>query len=604
MNEEALKLKLKILPEKPGIYQYFDAEGTIIYVGKAKNIRKRVSSYFLKNQDNEKTRILVKKIQDIQYLVVDSELDALLLENNLIKQYQPRYNILLKDDKTYPWICIKKEPFPRVFSTRRMVKDGSTYFGPYANVKALNTLLRLFKDLFPLRTCTLDLAQNKIEEKRYKVCLEYHIGNCKAPCVGKESRDTYNEYLSQIQHVLKGNSFALIQQLKKEMQQYAAEYAYEKAHEVKLRIEALENYQAKSTVVSPTIHEVDVFTLISSEKSAFFNYLVISNGSIIQGYSAEIKKKLDENDSEIAAYLLPELRLRFQSQSKEILLENELDLNIPAAQLVVPQRGDKKHLIDLSLRNATFFRLEKLKQEKIKNPERHTDRIMEQMKHDLRLTEKPVHIECFDNSNIQGNYPVSACVVFKDGKPSKKEYRHFNVKTVVGPDDFATMEEVVYRRYKRLLDENQPLPQLIVIDGGKGQLGSALKALEKLDLRGKIAIIGIAKRLEEIFFPGDSIPIYLDKRSESLKIIQFLRNEAHRFGITHHRNKRSKGSFNSELENISGIGPKTITDLMKYFKTVSAIKKASEKEIEAVIGLAKAKLIRQYFQSEATEKEA
>jgi excinuclease ABC subunit C len=595
MSPEEIKLKLRLLPEKPGIYQYFDASGTIIYVGKAKNLKKRVSSYFSKSHDNAKTTILVRKIEDIQYLVVETELDALLLENNLIKKYQPRYNIQLKDDKTYPWICIKKEPFPRVFTTRQVIRDGSQYFGPYANVKVMHTLLNLLKELYPLRTCSLDLAANKIEENRYKVCLEYHIGNCKGPCVGHQKQAEYDEYITQIQTILKGNISFVLTHLRKIMQEFAENYAFEEAQSVKEKIISLEKYQAKSTIVSPTVHEVDVVTLVSDEKNAFVNYLVINNGSIIHGFTAEVKKKLDETDAEILAYVLPEMRLRFDSQSKEVLLENELDLELPGIQFFVPQRGDKKHLVELSARNAKFYRLEKLKQEKIKNPERHTERILEQMKKDLRLAELPIHIECFDNSNIQGTNPVSACVVFKDAKPSKQDYRHFNVKTVVGPDDFASMEEAVFRRYRRLLDENQPLPQLIVIDGGKGQLGAALKALEQLDLRGKIAIIGIAKRLEEIFFPGDSIPIYLDKRSETLKIIQHLRNEAHRFGITHHRNRRSKGAFQSELESIPGIGPKNLETLLKQFKTISAIKTASEESLAAVIGKAKGKLVWEYF---------
>lgn len=595
MSPEEIKLKLRLLPEKPGIYQYFDASETIIYVGKAKNLKKRVSSYFSKSHDNAKTTILVRKIEDIQYLVVETELDALLLENNLIKKYQPRYNIQLKDDKTYPWICIKKEPFPRVFPTRQVIRDGSQYFGPYANVKVMHTLLNLLKELYPLRTCSLDLAANKIEENRYKVCLEYHIGNCKGPCVGHQKQAEYDEYIAQIQTILKGNISSVLTHLRKIMQEFAENYAFEEAQSVKEKIISLEKYQAKSTIVSPTVHEVDVVTLVSDEKNAFVNYLVINNGSIIHGFTAEVKKKLDETDAEILAYVLPEMRLRFDSQSKEVLLENELELELPGIQFFVPQRGDKKHLVELSARNAKFYRLEKLKQEKIKNPERHTERILEQMKKDLRLAELPIHIECFDNSNIQGTNPVSACVVFKDAKPSKQDYRHFNVKTVVGPDDFASMEEAVFRRYRRLLDENQPLPQLIVIDGGKGQLGAALKALEQLDLRGKIAIIGIAKRLEEIFFPGDSIPIYLDKRSETLKIIQHLRNEAHRFGITHHRNRRSKGAFQSELESIPGIGPKNLETLVKQFKTISAIKSASEESLAAVIGKAKGKLVWGFF---------
>lgn len=595
LSEEEIKLKLQLLPPKPGVYQYFDAEGTIIYVGKAKNLKNRVSSYFNKNQESGKTRMLVRKISDIQYMVVDTEIDALLLENNLIKKYQPKYNIQLKDDKTYPWICIKKEPFPRVFSTRRVIRDGSIYFGPYPSVKVLNTLLTLLKELYPLRNCALDLSKQRIEERRYKVCLEYHIGNCKGGCVGKESSYQYDEYIQQIENILKGNLNSVISVLKNLMQEYAANFQFELAHEIKQKIEIIEQYRSKSTIVSPSIHEVDVLTLVEDDKSAFVNYLVISNGSIIHGYTSEVKKKLDETPEDIIGFVLPELREKFSSQSREVLLSTSINLKLAGITFSVPQIGDKKHLVELSKRNAKFYKLEKLKKDKIVNPERHTERILEQIKKDFRLQDLPIHIECFDNSNIQGTHPVSACVVFKNAKPSKQDYRHFNVKTVEGPNDFATMEEVVYRRYKRLLDENQSLPQLIVIDGGKGQLSSALLALEKLNLRGKVAIVGIAKRLEEIFFPGDSLPIYIDKRSESLKVIQYLRNEAHRFGITHHRDRRSKAAIDSELMQIEGIGPKTQMNLMKEFRTVSKIKIADIEEIEKIIGKSKAKLVWNYF---------
>jgi len=596
--KEHLQLKLKTLPEKPGIYQYFDAGGTIIYVGKAKNLKKRVSSYFNKTQENGKTVMLVKRIADIQYMVVDTELDALLLENNLIKKYQPKYNIQLKDDKTYPWICIKKEPFPRVFSTRNVIRDGSNYYGPYPSGKVMHTLLSLIKELYPLRNCAYDLAANKIEEKRYKVCLEYHLGNCLAPCVGHESKAHYDEKIAQIENLVKGNITSVMQFLKDKMVQHASNHEYELAQEMKVKLQTLENYKAKSTIVSPSIHEVDVCTLLDEPDAAFVNYLCIHNGSIIHAYTAEVKKKLNETREEVLSYVLPELRERFSSVSKEVLLDEKLDLKLEGIQFSVPQRGDKKHLVELSLRNAKFYRLEKTKQEKIVDPERHTKRILEQIKTDFRLTELPVHMECFDNSNIQGTNPVSACVVFKNGKPSKADYRHFNVKTVEGPDDFASMEEAVYRRYRRLLEEGQSLPQMIIIDGGKGQLSAALKALEQLDLRGKVAIVGIAKRLEEIFFPGDSLPIYIDKRSESLKVVQFMRNEAHRFGITHHRNRRSKGALTSELTSITGIGPKTQEDLMKAFKTVSAIKGASMDSLVSVIGAAKAKIVHSYFSTE------
>lgn len=596
-EKESIRLKLKVLPNKPGVYQYFDKSGKIIYVGKAKDLKKRVSSYFNKNLDSGKTRVLVRQIEDIKYIVVDTELDALLLENNLIKKYQPKYNIQLKDDKTYPWICIKKEPFPRVFTTRRMIKDGSKYFGPYPSVKVVNTLIELIRDVYPLRSCTLDLSDKKIQEGKHKVCLEYHIGNCKGPCIAEESSEDYDQYIKDIEHIVKGNLSAVIKSLKAMMQECAANLQFEEAQSIKSKIETIERYKAKSTVVSPTIHQVDVITMVQDQKSAFVNYLVINNGAIIHGYTVEVNKKLDESPSDIIGYVLPELRDRFKSLSKEILVEDSLDLELEGVTFFTPQRGDKKALIDLSSRNAKFYQMEKVKQEKIKNPERHTERILEQIRVDFRLQDSPVHIECFDNSNFHGTHAVSACVVFKNAKPSKKDYRHFNIKTVEGPDDFASMEEAVYRRYKRLLDEGESLPQLIVIDGGKGQLSSSLKALDKLNLRGKIAIVGIAKKLEEIFFPGDSLPIYIDKRSESLRVIQYLRNEAHRFGITHHRNKRSKSALISEITQIKGIGEKTYEELIKTFKSINGVKNASERELIEVVGNAKAKIILEYFKS-------
>ncbi|MCR9171508.1 MAG: excinuclease ABC subunit UvrC [bacterium] len=593
---EKIRNKLKVLPEKPGVYQYYNRAGTIIYVGKAKNLKKRVSSYFNKNQDSGKTRILVKRIVDIKYIVVDSELDALLLENNLIKKYQPKYNIQLKDDKTYPWICIKNEPFPRVFTTRRVIKDGSKYFGPYPSVKVVNTLLELIRDVYPLRSCALDLSEKKIREGRHKVCLEYHLGNCKGPCEGKETPEEYDQYIKDIQHILKGNLGAVIRSLKELMQQHAENLEFEEAQNLKQKIDTIQRYQAKSTVVSPTIHEVDVITVVQDPKMAFVNYLVIHNGSIIHGLTVEVAKKLDESEAEIIQYVLPQMRERFNSQSKEVLVANPMDLDTEEYSFFTPMRGDKKSLVELSTRNATFYQLEKRKHEKIVNPERHTERILETIKKDFRLDTLPVHIECFDNSNFHGTHAVSACVVFKNGKPSKKDYRHFNIKTVDGPDDFASMEEAVFRRYKRLKEEEQPLPQLIVIDGGKGQLSSAVKALDDLGIRGQIAIVGIAKKLEEIFFPGDSYPIYIDKRSESLKVIQHLRNEAHRFGITHHRNKRSKAALVSEITQIKGIGEKTFEELIRNFKSINRVRNASHEELAEVIGKAKARIVFDYFQ--------
>jgi excinuclease ABC subunit C len=592
-----LNEKIKTLPEKPGVYQYFDDTGKIIYIGKAKNLKKRVNSYFTKNHDTAKTRILVRKIHDMHYIVVDTEQEALLLENNLIKKYLPKYNIALKDDKTYPWICIKNERFPRIFSTRRVIKDGSKYFGPYPSVYVVNTLLDLMRELYPLRNCNYDLSQEKIDGGKYKVCLEYHIGNCKAPCVGKEKEETYNEYIDQIEHIVKGNISSVIRMLKDKMQDSAERFAFEEAQETKQKILALEKYRAKSTVVSPTIHQVDVITIERSENKAFVNYLVINNGTIINGFTVEVKTKLDETDEEILIFALLDMRDKFHSQSTEILIENAEDFKLDGLTFFTPQRGDKKHLLDLSQRNAKYFKLQQKKQEALKNPEIKVERLLKTIQSDFRLKELPVHMECFDNSNIQGTNPVSACVVFRNGRPSKKDYRHFNIKTVEGPDDYESMREALYRRYKRMVEEGQDLPQLVIVDGGKGQLSAGLDALEKLGLRGKIPIVGIAKRLEEIFFPGDNIPLYIDKKSESLKVIQHMRNEAHRFGIEHHRNRRSKGALVSELIQIKGIGDKTQEDLMKHFKTVSKIKAASEEELTAIIGNSKAKILLNHFNS-------
>ena len=594
-----IELILRTLPDNPGVYQYFDDSGKIIYVGKAKNLKKRVNSYFNKNDLDGKTSMLVRKIRDIQYIVVNTEMDALLLENSLIKKYQPRYNIQLKDDKTYPWICVKNEAFPRIFSTRRVVKDGSKYYGPYPSGRMMHALLDLIRRLYPLRTCSLDLSQSAIEKKHYKICLEYHIGNCKGPCEGRQEERAYANYMDDIHDILKGNITSVIRKIKELMQQEAAAYRFEEAQMLKEKCELLEHYKSKSTVVSPTVSEVDVFSVLDDDNSFFVNYLVIKSGSIIHGFTSEIKKKLNETYDEIVGFVLPELRERFQSPSSEVLVEKLPEITLEGVRFFVPQRGDKKELLNLSLRNTKAYRMDKLKQQKIKDPEAHKNRILTQIQKDFRLKELPVHIECFDNSNFQGTNAVSACVVFKDGKPSTKDYRHFNILTVDGPDDFASMEEAVFRRYKRLLEEEQQLPQLIVIDGGKGQLSASLKALERLELRGKIPIVGIAKRLEEIFFPGDSLPLYLDKRSESLKVIQHMRNEAHRFGITHHRNKRSKNALVSELAQIKGIGPRTYEELMTHFKSVKRIKSASLDALITVVGAAKGKIVYAFFHSEA-----
>ena len=597
MTLNPVELQIQTLPDSPGVYQYYDKEGKILYVGKAKNLKKRVQSYFTKQHDNYKTAVLVKKIVHIKHIVVPTETDALLLENNLIKKLQPRYNVLLKDDKTYPWICIKKEPFPRVFSTRKMIKDGSEYFGPYTNFKTVNTLLELIKELYPLRTCNYDLSKNNVDSHKYKVCLEYHIGNCKGPCEGYEALDKYQNQIQAIREILKGNFKESLKDFKNVMTQLAVNMQFEEAQKIKEKIEILENYQAKSTILNPKITNVDVFSIVSDESMAYVNFLQISHGAIIRSHTLELKKKLDETDQELLPLAVIELRERFQLTSREIVVPFEIDLG-ENIKINVPKLGDKKAVLDLSERNAKYFRLDQLKQIKIVDPDRHTNRIMAQMKKDLRLSVEPRHIECFDNSNIQGTNPVSACVVFKDGKPSKKDYRHFNIKTVEGPNDFASMEEVVYRRYKRLLEENEPLPQLIIIDGGKGQLSAALKSLEQLELRGKIAIIGIAKRLEELFYPEDPVPLYLDKKSETLKTIQHLRNEAHRFGITHHRDKRSKAALQTSIETIPGIGEKTMIMLLQHFKSVKRIKEATEKEISDVIGVSKAKKISDFYKNE------
>ena len=594
MTKPTIALQIQTLPDNPGVYQYYDKHGKILYVGKAKNLKKRVSSYFNKIHDTAKTNVLVKKIVTIKHIVVPTETDALLLENNLIKTLQPRYNVLLRDDKSYPWLCIKKEPFSRIFSTRRMVKDGSEYFGPYTSFKTVHTILDLIKELYPLRTCNFDLSANNIESGKFKVCLEYHIGNCKGPCEGYETVAEYQKQVDAIREILKGNFKESLKDFKRKMMELAQEMHFEEAQKIKEKIEILENYQSRSTIINPKITNIDVFSIVSDESAAYVNFLQISHGSIIRSHTMEIKKKLEETDEELLELAIIELRERFQLLSKEIIVPFEVDLG-ENIKITVPQLGDKKQILDLSIRNAKFYRIEQLKQLQIVDPDRHVNRIMAQMQKDLRLPIEPRHIECFDNSNIQGTNPVSACVVFKDGKPSKKDYRHFNIKTVEGPNDFASMEEVVYRRYKRLLDENQPLPQLIIIDGGKGQLSSALKSIDDLGLRGKITIIGIAKRLEELFYPGDSIPLYLDKKSETLKVIQQLRNEAHRFGITHHRDKRSKAALNSSIESIPGIGEKTMTTLIQHFKSVKRLKLATEKEISEVVGLSKAKKITDFY---------
>lgn len=592
---DSLKSLVSALPDNPGVYQFFNKDGKIIYVGKAKNLKKRVTSYFAKNHDSAKVRIMVDKIAEIRHIVVESESDALLLENNLIKKYQPRYNILLKDDKTFPWICIKNERFPRVYSTRNVVSDGSVYFGPYTSASMVRTLLDLFKHLFPLRNCGYELSDEKIAAGKYRTCLEFHIGNCKAPCVGFYDEESYRKNIDQIKEILKGNLSSVLGFLKQTMISYASDYKYELAEEIKQKIQLLERFQAKSTVVNSSINNVDVFSIKVDNETAYVNFIKVINGAILQAHTIELEKRLDETPAELLAYGITELRQRLFSNAREILVPFLPEMKLDGVKFLIPKIGDKLKLLELSQRNVSYYHLEKRKQESLKQPKTHTERLLETIQRDLQLDEPPVHIECFDNSNIQGTNPVAACVVFKNARPSKRDYRHFNIKTVEGPNDFASMIEIVYRRYKRLIDENQSLPQLIVIDGGKGQLSAAVTSLTQLGIQDKVTIIGIAKRLEEIFFPDDPIPIYLDKNSETLKVIQHLRNEAHRFGITFHRQKRSKGMIHSELNDIQGIGPKAIELLFQQFKSIETIRQASIEELATVIGQAKAQLVHSYF---------
>lgn len=601
MSSFDYKKALKDIPHKPGVYQYFDIEDKLIYIGKAKDLRNRVSSYFVKDkQINGKTRVLVSKIRRIQFTIVDTEIDAWLLENSLIKKHQPRYNIMLKDDKTYPWIVIKKEPFPRVFSTRRMVKDGSTYLGPYASVGMMHTILDLIKETYTLRTCNLPLTTENINAGKFKVCLEYQIGNCKGPCQNYQTKDDYETNIAEIKDILNGKIGNVIKDVRQVVKTAAEELNFELAHNYQKKLSVLEKYQSKSTVVSSAITNIDVVSIASDERYAFVNYLKVMNGAIIQTQTIEIKKRLDESDEELLSIAIAEFRTKFKSTSREIIVPFEIPLEDMNLKLTLPKLGEKKKLLELSQKNVLFFKKEKLNQYEKLNPELKTERVLTQMKNDLRLTQLPYHIECFDNSNFQGKYPVSAIVVFKDAKPSKKDYRHFNVKTVEGPNDFATMEEAVYRRYKRMLEENQSLPQLIIIDGGKGQLSSAVSSLKKLGIDKKVTVIGIAKRLEELYYPNDSLPMYLDKKSETLKIIQQLRDEAHRFGITFHRKKRDKGTLKTELEEIEGIGKNTAEKLLTHFKSVKRIKEASAEELSKLLNKKQVITLVKYFKDTET----
>ncbi len=585
---------VKALPKAPGVYRYFDKNGTIIYVGKAKNLKNRVSSYFLSKNLNRKTQTLVNQICDLEYTVVDSESEALLLENVLIKRLQPKYNILLKDDKTYPWVCITHEDFPRILYTRQKDKNGE-YFGPFSSIHTIKTLLALIQQLYPIRSCKHNITEQNIKNGKYDICLNYHIGNCMGPCIGKINKEEYATYISEVRKIFKGDLHLVQEFIKEKMQNHAQKLEFEEASKYKQKLDALENYRSKSTVVNTNISNIEAYGFAKDINSCFVSYLRIQNGTIIATHSVEIKKRIEETDEDILAYAVVEIRDELKSNLKNIILPFKIDFPIEDVKIEYPQKGDKGKILELANRNAKFFMLEKHKQIEDKDPEKHTQRKLETLKADLMMNELPVHIECFDNSNIQGTNPVASCVVFKNAKPSKKDYRHFNIKTVVGANDFASMEEIIYRRYRRLLDEGEPLPQLIVVDGGKVQLAFAVKSLKKLNLVGKVTIIGIAKRLEEIFFPDDNIPLYLDKNSESLKIIQQARDEAHRFGITFHRNKRSANFIKSELDDIKGIGPKTKTILLKELKTISGIKEATIEKLTEILGSAKAKIVYEYF---------
>lgn len=597
MKEFDYRSDLKNIPQKPGVYQFWSETGELIYIGKAKNLKNRVSSYFKKDdyRINAKTKVLVSKIKKITFTIVDTEIDAWLLENSLIKKHQPKYNILLKDDKTYPWIIIKNEKFPRIFWTRKIIRDGSTYFGPYASVGMMHTILGMIKEIYPIRTCSLPLSNENINAGKFRVCLEYQIGNCKGPCQAFQTEEDYNQNISEIKDILNGKTGAIIKRLKNQLEDSVAELNFELSHQLKLKYDSLEHYQSKSTIVSSSITNVDVFSIATDEKHAFVNFLKVMNGTIIQTQTLEIKKRLDETDEEILSLAITELRNRFNSQSNEIIVPFEIDLPDSGIRFTIPKLGEKKKLLELSQKNVIFFKREKLNQYEKLNPELRTDRLLNLMMKDLRLNQLPRHIECFDNSNFQGDFPVSAIVVFRDAKPAKKDYRHFNVKTVVGPDDFATMEEAVFRRYRKLLDEGETLPQLIIIDGGKGQLSSAIKSLKLLGIEKQVTVIGIAKRLEEIYYPGDQYPLYLDKKSETLKIIQQLRDEAHRFGITFHRKKRNKATLSTELENIQGIGRTTAEKLLRHFKSVKKIKEATEAQLLEVLNKSQTQSILKYF---------
>ncbi|MBS3774293.1 MAG: excinuclease ABC subunit C [Bacteroidales bacterium] len=597
-ESDLLNEKVASLPNKPGVYQYLDKKGEVIYVGKAKDLKKRVSSYFNKSRyENHRLQILVSRIHDIQYIVVESESDALLLENNLIKKYQPRYNVQLKDDKTFPWICIKNEPFPRVFSTRNVINDGSMYYGPYTSANMVRVLLDLVRQLYPLRTCNYNLTQENIEKGKFKECLEYHMGNCKAPCIGYQTEEDYNRAIENIRRILKGDIQEVIHYMKNLMNEYASNYRFEEAQSLKEKIHLLEKYKSRSTVVNPRIDNVDVFSTLEKGKSFYINYLKVTSGRIVQSHTLELKKKLDEDPGELLQVGITEIREKLKSRSKELVVPYAIDYPVNGIKVTVPKKGDKKRLLELSERNLKYYHFEKEKRNEKINRKFSKTKEMEQLREDLRMQQLPNHIECFDNSNIQGSNPVASCVVFRNGKPSKNEYRQYNIKTVEGPDDYASMREVVFRRYRRLLNEGEELPQLIVIDGGKGQLSAALESLRELDIHKQITIIGIAKKLEEIFLPDDPVPLYLDKNSSSLRTIQHLRDEAHRFGVRFHRQKRSQSFTSNELENIQGIGPQTARKLLEKYGSTAEVKKLDPETLEQEVGKSKAKAIINHFAS-------
>ena len=601
MNSEELKHFLKNLPEKSGVYRYYDENGTIIYVGKAKNLKRRVSSYFNKEQESPKTRVLVSKIAEIKFTVTDSEYDALLLENNLIKKHQPRYNVMLKDDKTYPWICIKNEAFPRIFSTRKRLNDGSKYFGPYSSVKSMNTLLEVLRDVYPFRTCKMPLTAENIDKGKYRVCLDYHIKKCLGPCQGFQSEAEYRKNILLATKLIEGDIRFVIKALHAEMMQYAEAWEFEKAQAIKLKINSMENYQAKSTVVNPNIHDTNVFGFTEDDESAFVSYFKVMNGAIVQTQNLEVRKKIEESKEDLLAMAILELRARAEDHTHEILLPFPISCTFQEAKIVLPKAGDKYQLLQLAQRNALAFKQDIHNQRELLEAGRPGIRLMQKMKEDLMLPKEPAYIECFDNSNLLGQYPVGAMVCFRNGKPSKREYRIFKIKTVEGPDDYATMKEVLTRRYSRLLAEEKPLPDLILIDGGKGQISAAVEALEKLGIMERVSVLGLAERLEDIYRPGDSLPLYVDKKSETQRVLQHLRDEAHRFGITHYRKLHGKGLVKTELTVIQGIGKETADKLLRIFHSVNGVKNARESDLQQAIGKAKGSLVYKYFHTEEIE---